>query len=278
LPQVAATLAAALVAFDTVNASGQRLPMTRDPRVQGNEFVRKLISRLSRDRCSPPAYGVATCFPDIPFDTAPGEDDLTRTTIGRQDLPWLDERLKSLLDRVLPPATRAHGRWIERLHELWGDTWIPTLKLGTRSRIEESERAKLDAEQARTIQMVERNSNLLIEGGAGTGKTLLAREAACRLAAKGERVLLACFTNALAEWLRRTIAVPNVRVSALGQLALAFLRLGRERCQGAYRQTRLGQTGPRCGCGRTARDSRRLGDRDPGRGAGSFRHRLGACC
>jgi len=199
-------------------------PMARDPRAQGNDFVRKLISRLERAGCSPPAYGVATCFPDVPFDTAPGEDDLARTTIGRQDLPWLDERLKSLMERGLPPPRRSRGRWIERLHELWGDTWIPTLKLGTRSRIEESERAKLDEQQARTIQMVERNLNLLVEGGAGTGKTLLAREAACRFASEGKRVLLLCFTNALAEWLRRTIATPNVRVSALGQLALAFLR------------------------------------------------------
>jgi hypothetical protein len=200
------------------------MPMTRDPRAQGNEFVRKLIARLSRDRCSPPAYGVATCFPDVAFDTAPGEDDLAATTIGQRDLPWLDERLKSLMDRALPAPQRPRGPWIERLYEMWGDTWIPTLKLGAPSRIEESDRAKLDEQQARTIQMVERNLNLLVEGGAGTGKTLLAREAACRFAIKRERVLFLCFTNALAEWLRRTISTTNVHVSSIGQLALALLR------------------------------------------------------
>jgi len=62
--------------------------------------------------------------------------------------------------------------------------------------------------------MVERNSNLLVEGGAGTGKTLTAREAACRFATKGEHVLLLCFTNALAEWLRRTIVdLPSALVT-----------------------------------------------------------------
>lgn len=42
-------------------------PMKVDPRAQGNEFVRKLVQRLKRDGCSPPAYGVGTCFPDVPF-------------------------------------------------------------------------------------------------------------------------------------------------------------------------------------------------------------------
>jgi hypothetical protein len=198
-------------------------PMPRDPRAQGYDFVNGLISRLARDHCSPPAYGVATCFPDIRFDAAPGEDDLARTTVGGQDLPWLDERLKSLMERVLPQPRRPHGAWIDRLHEIWGETWVPQLSLGTRSRIEESQRARLDEQQARTIGMVERNLNLLVEGSAGTGKTLLAREAACRFAGKGERVLLLCFTNALAQWLRQTIATPTIHVSSVGHLALDLL-------------------------------------------------------
>jgi hypothetical protein len=198
--------------------------MDPEPRTQANQFVHKLIHRLERDNCAPPSFGVGTCFPDVPFDVPPGEDDLSRTTIGAQDLPWLDEKLKSLMERALPPPRRPRGRWIERLYQLWGDTWIPSLGLGTRSRIEEAQRVSLDAEQIRTIQMVERNNNLLVEGGAGTGKTLLAREAACRFAARGEKVLLLCFTNGLAEWLRRTISSSNVRVSALGRFALDVAR------------------------------------------------------
>jgi DNA helicase IV len=94
--------------------------------------------------------------------------------------------------------------------------------------VDDAERAKLDAEQIRTIQMVERNVNLLVEGSAGTGKTLLAREAACRFAAKGERVLMLCFTNPLAEWLTGVISTPAVRVSSVGRLALDSLRLARK--------------------------------------------------
>jgi AAA domain/Nuclease-related domain len=198
--------------------------MHTDPRTQGNEFVRKLISRLERDACAPSAYGVATCFPDVSFDAPPDQDDLSRTTIGKQDLPWLDERLKSLMEHALPRSRRPRGRWIDHLHKIWGETWIPKLGLGHRAHLEDTERAKLDADQFRILDMVEANSNLLVEGGAGTGKTLIAREAACRFAEKGSRVLLLCFTNALAEWLRKSIGIPNVRVAALGKLALEIKR------------------------------------------------------
>jgi hypothetical protein len=199
-------------------------PMSADPRAQAYQFLNKLISRLDREKCAPPAYGIATCFPDISFDKAPGQGDLSQTTIGGQDLPWLDERLKSLMDHALPKARRPRGHWVEKLHELWGQTWIPSLSLGSRARMDDAERVKLDAGQIQTLNMIERASNLLVEGGAGTGKTLLAREAACRFAAKGSRVLLICFTNALAEWLRRTITLPSVQVVPLRKLALELAR------------------------------------------------------
>lgn len=198
--------------------------MERAPRDQAYGFLEKLNHRLGRDGCALPACGVATCFPDVAFDTPPSQSDLHDTTIGKQDLPWLDERLKSLLERALPPPRRPRGQWLERLYHLWGDTWIGALKLGMRSAVEESDRANLDAEQMRILQMVERNTNLLIEGGAGSGKTLIAREAATRFAAKGERVLMLCFTRALAEWLRRTLATTKVRMATVGQFALDLMR------------------------------------------------------
>jgi len=128
------------------------------------------------------------------------------------------------MEHALPGSRRPRGRWIDHLHKIWGETWIPKLGLGHRAHLEDSERAKLDADQIRILDMFEANSNLLVEGGAGTGKTLIAREAACRFAEKGGRVLLLCFTNALAEWLRKSITTPNVRVEALGKLALDIKR------------------------------------------------------
>ena len=72
--------------------------------------------------------------------------------------------------------------------------------------------------------MLDRASHLLVEGGAGSGKTLIAREAARRFAEKGGNVLLICFTNALADWLRRSIDTSKIEVWALGKLALEYAR------------------------------------------------------
>src|SRR5262249_54149150 len=55
------------------------------------------------------------------------------------------------------------------------------------------------------------------------GKTLLAREAALRRAAAGQRVLLLTFTEALAHWLAGTIDVVDVQVAPIRRFALALL-------------------------------------------------------
>lgn len=201
---------------------------THDPRSQGYAFLRKLLSRLQRERCLPPASGVGTCFPDVEFSSPPTQDDLAQTTIGTRDLPWLRERLNWVMDHALTAhvTSRSGIRWIERIHALWGETWIPSLDLLGRSRLEDDERVKLDTEQLRVLDMVmlPGNSRLTVEGGAGTGKTLLAREAARRFADQGRRVLLLCFTNPLAQWLDRTIGRPSVLVSTLGNFALDLMR------------------------------------------------------
>jgi hypothetical protein len=97
----------------------------------------------------------------------------------------------------------------------------------SRSRVAESEWAKLDEYQIRTLNMLERASHLLVEGGAGSGKTLIAREAARRFAYNGVKVLLICFTNALATWLQKSIDSPKIQVWALGKLALEHARICR---------------------------------------------------
>lgn len=47
------------------------------------------------------------------------------------------------------------------------------------------------------------NKRVIFQGPAGTGKTMLAIEAARRAAANGRRVLFLCFNNLLGEWLRK---------------------------------------------------------------------------
>ncbi len=58
-------------------------------------------------------------------------------------------------------------------------------------------------EQFEALDQMRLNPRVLFEGPAGTGKTLLAVEAARRAVAGGRRTLLLCFNRALGDWLRR---------------------------------------------------------------------------
>ena len=64
---------------------------------------------------------------------------------------------------------------------------------------------------------------MLLQGSAGSGKTILAREIALRQAEKGDKVLLLCFTEALGQCLGQSVQHPNIQAGAIKQFALNLL-------------------------------------------------------
>ena len=199
------------------------VPMKAAPREQGLGYVRRLVRQLRDRGCALPAYGVATCFPDTAFEHEPDQGDVAGRVLGEQDLSWLREALPAVMDRALPPARGGRGAWIAALHELWGETWTPRLRLGQKARKDEVDRVELDAQQLRVLDMLNGNERLLVHGGAGTGKTLLACEVAKRWAREGRSVLLLCFTEPLGMWLRASLEVPNVQVWTVRNFARDLL-------------------------------------------------------
>ena len=79
----------------------------------------------------------------------------------------------------------------------------------------ESDIRQLSERQFRTLDTLSRQTEACIVGGAGTGKTFLAVEKACRLVAEGFEVLFVCFNTNLAEWvstaIKRDERVKNVK-------------------------------------------------------------------
>jgi len=71
----------------------------------------------------------------------------------------------------------------------------------------ENEIEKLLREQQKPVlQLASWNDRLIVCGGAGTGKTLIAMEVAMRAAEKGRRVALLCFNQLVGNWMRQRFA------------------------------------------------------------------------
>lgn len=62
---------------------------------------------------------------------------------------------------------------------------------------------QLTAEQYDALDLFELNGRCLVEGAAGTGKTVLGLELARRCAAQGKRVLFFCYNRLLGQWLEQ---------------------------------------------------------------------------
>ena len=139
-------------------------------------------------------------FPDIAFRSASQEiipeiifdsetNDITAYINGI--FAYWEARQNRKPDRLFPEDVR------KIVDYLRGDfTFIPMLK----ERLDSIEQrlVRLTNEQAQVLRALDGNARLLIEGGAGTGKTLLAAAYADRKASEGERVLYLTFNKNLA--------------------------------------------------------------------------------
>jgi len=83
-------------------------------------------------------------------------------------------------------------------------TMVPSLNLLLKQ--QDNELISLTNEQQQAFKMIQSNRKLLVSGGAGTGKTLLAIEDAKQQAQSGKKALFLCFNKLLAEHLKQSLA------------------------------------------------------------------------
>lgn len=198
--------------------------MEKPPLKQALDFRTILINRFGQRNIKLPTTECAVCFPDVLFEKDPSEDDLQGVVIGEKDLPHLEKVLPTVMENAVPdPRLLNSNRWQQTLHEFWCETWVPEICLGSRVQLDEENRLRLGHGQLEIMESHEDNDRLLIQGAAGTGKTLLAMEMAQREASKGKRVLLLCFTEALAAFLSKCLKKSNIEVRAVKHFAMNLL-------------------------------------------------------
>lgn len=198
---------------------GRREPMSESPFDQAKRqlwqlvdvlkprYWRALTSRKGQEL--PFAFGYAAAFPKTLVDDLNLPLDFDRVlVIDAGDLGRLHRKLLSVLvhwqgDRRRPPLSKPEFKRFRKevLHPPLriAPTMGGTIAANRETFIRMTER------QCQVLEMFLANRRLRVTGGAGTGKTVMALEAARRLAEEGAEVLFLCFNKALAGHLKAQV-------------------------------------------------------------------------
>ncbi len=99
--------------------------------------------------------------------------------------------------------------------------------LGVHVRQAEADILRLTIDQYQALDYARKNPRIVINGAAGTGKTMLALEQARRQARNGKRVLFTCFNRLLAKHLAEVVqseGLPRLEVANYHQLIIGILQ------------------------------------------------------
>lgn len=185
---------------------------------RGAQFAleKLLFNELGRDLVERTVFGHGVVFPDVDFDVSGVEWDPAQIIDSGylEEFGWSTglDRMGSFWEQKPGNRYGLSDQDIEQYLGLLRPQFDLVPKLRHLTRDLELELVTLTRIQYRALDMCGRNPRLLFEGGAGTGKTLLAAEM-CRRAVKGgDRVLLTCRSAVLARFLRAQPGLENVVV------------------------------------------------------------------
>lgn len=196
------------------NRYGSVSTKTASPFMQAREGMFSLIHAVqakfgSHHHLSRLVYRYGVMFPDIYF----GEDDPEHERWEVYDLEDRRRPISTFVKRLSAAAHRAvrNTKWYEPTESRPNQKDIQDLVALLRKDFErvvppavmiqdtERELLRLTEEQYRCLDQLENNARCLFQGGAGTGKTLIAMEMARRDSRRGKRVLLVCYNRLLGD-------------------------------------------------------------------------------
>ena len=182
-----------------------------------------LTSRLGRSAFAELGFGFGVVFPDLTYtdDSVDAPAELVIDMRSTGDAVSLQRRLTALLShwQKRTGAGAAQPATVKAAREALRGSFDLVPSLAVRATDVRERMESLTAEQYRSLDWVQNTPRLLVSGGAGTGKTMLAMEIARRDAAVGRTVLLTCHSRVLARFLRTQPLPAEVTVSSLDDAA-----------------------------------------------------------
>ncbi len=184
-------------------------------------------------------FGHGVMFPDVEFTSSGVEEEQWQVfdsrdgTNVKQFIKRLSDGAKEKWESHYGPARDSKfpdSVDVKYLASLLRGDFDCAVSMSAQLRNASEALIKLTNEQYRCLDQLEDNSRCLIQGPAGTGKTLLAIEEAKKSAARGEKTALFCFNTNLADWLSSYFAnLPeSVRPQYIGTLHKYMTQVAKE--------------------------------------------------
>ncbi len=204
---------------------GSGLAMKQSPFSQARRnryaLVEKLRQRLGKDELENLGITHAVWLPDIIWrGLLPGVEAPSRAFLfDRTSLGTPEEYLQKMWRDVAPHARPWNKAQQQAVKELLAPDCHLLVPLNGLLNDVTTQIHQATMQQISVLRLLRTQSRLLVEGGAGSGKTLLAVALAREHAALGKRVLLTCFNINLAHKLTQTLAdVPGITVQTFHDL------------------------------------------------------------
>lgn len=181
----------------------------KNPVKQAHDSKHQLLKKLKAHPLWRDAYVVMAHAVLLPDCERPLEDlgpDMPLKIFGfADDLHALEKWAESRLAETGHTGKPLGSDGLHALEDLLARSFEMRSSLRTAMAAEDHEIHTLTEQQFHILDYVTRVRRLVIEGGAGSGKTVMAMELAIRCGERGDSVLLTCFNRPLAEQLKRTL-------------------------------------------------------------------------
>jgi thymidylate kinase len=185
--------------------------LEKSPYEQARYYKRKIKKYLEQRKCSCKSsleFGHCVSFPDVYEDVAILTADADQIiTITGQHLKYIDKAIPTIMEHF---SRNEKTRRLSRDQTLRVKSILaPIFEYGTSIcssiSIEDQKIFSLTEEQCRLLNFLGDRKRILIEGCAGSGKTIMAIKKAQQFASQGKKVLFLTFNKLIASQIRNTL-------------------------------------------------------------------------